>query len=229
MASGMSGVINCELRDAVMKIRNANLFRAFLQDVVETPEIERLKILAVRMARPILDRAGYADHTLDAGVIRGNLRVSEGPIHVVTIERGGAEIDFAEASGGSSPKIGFSADGPAAWPGPLGPGRSRVPDFMFPHARHPFAVHVTNGLRALRRIAEPAELHLPGFAMAAKILGRIEPPSGVDAADFEAGFAERLDGHAAAGAASNHNDVIDLFWHRGSPFRRRQMFVFGVS
>ena len=102
----MAGVIHGELRDAVMKIRDTNLFRALLQDVVETPEIERRKILAVRIARPILDRAGYADHALDAGIIRGNLGIREGPIHIVTIERGGAEIDFAEASVGFSPKIG---------------------------------------------------------------------------------------------------------------------------
>src|SRR5437660_917051 len=125
MASGMSGVINGELRDAVMKVRDTDFVGTFLQDVVETPEIERRKIVAVRITVPILDRAGYADHALDAGIIRGNLRVREGPIHVVTIERGGAEIDVAEASGGPSPKIGFPADGPAAWPGPLGSGRSR--------------------------------------------------------------------------------------------------------
>ena len=54
---GMAGVIHGELRDAVMKIRDTNLFRALLQDVVETTEIERRQILAVGVARPVLDRA----------------------------------------------------------------------------------------------------------------------------------------------------------------------------
>src|SRR5437773_9678631 len=117
MTSGMACVINGELRDAVMKVRDADFLRAFLQDVVETPEIERRKILAVRIARPILDRAGYADHALDAGIIRGNLRIREGPIHIVTIERGGAEIAFAGAKGGAAPKIRFSGDGRLAGPG----------------------------------------------------------------------------------------------------------------
>ncbi len=99
---------------------------------------------------------------------------------------------------------------------------------MFPHARHPFAVHITNGFRALCGIAEPAKCHLPWFAMVAEVFGRIEPAPGVKTADLEAGFAERFDGHAAAGTASNHDHVIDLFRHGASPFGRRQMFVSGI-
>src|SRR5215469_11105805 len=75
---------------------------------------------------------------------------------------------------------------------------------------------------------ETAELHLPGLAMIAKILCGIEPAPRVDTANFEASFTERLDGYASARAASNHNDVKNLFWHCGSPFGRRQMLVFEV-
>src|SRR5262245_12159152 len=64
--------------------------------------------------------------------------------------------------------------------------------------------------------------------MVAKILARLESPSRIDAANLEAGFAERLDGHAAAGATSNHDDVINSFWYVGSPFGWRQMLVLRV-
>ena len=55
MARGMSRMIHSELSDAVMKIRDANLFPAFLQDVVEAAEIERRQILAIRIAGAVLD------------------------------------------------------------------------------------------------------------------------------------------------------------------------------
>src|SRR5690348_2159781 len=210
MARGMTGMIDRELGDAVMQIRDADFFRALLQDVVEATKVKRRQIFAIRIAGPILDRARNSNHALDAGIVRSDVRISKRPIDVVSVQRSGAKIDIAKARRGPSPKVGFSADGPATWPGPLGSRSRRVPDFVLPHARHPFAVHETNGLRALRGIAEPAKLHLPRFAVVAKVFARIEPAPRVDTANFEARFAERFDGHPAAGAASNHDYVIDL-------------------
>src|SRR5215472_15908539 len=228
MARRMARVIDGELRDAVVKIGNTYFFSALLQNVVETTEIKGREILAIGIARTVLYRAGNANHALDARIVRGDLRISDRPVHVVAVERSSAKIDVAKSSGGSPPKVRFSANRITAGAGPDGSGNSGELEFVFPHTRHPFVVHEADGLRALRRIAETAELHLPGLAMIAKILCGIEPAPRVDTANFEASFTERLDGRASARAASNHNDVKNLFWHCGSPFGRRQMLVFGV-
>src|SRR5262249_133645 len=75
VARGMICVTYGELCDAVMKIWDINLFRVFLQDVVETSETKRGQILDIGIARPVLDGTGHSDHALDTRVVRGDLGV----------------------------------------------------------------------------------------------------------------------------------------------------------
>src|SRR6266849_5350400 len=144
MARRMPGMIHRELRNAVVKIGDANLLRALLQNMIETAEIKRREILAIGIAWAVLDRTRYTNHALDARIIRSDLRVGYRPIHVVTVKRGGTKIDVAKPGRGSSPEVGFSADGPTARPGPDGSRSRCVSDFVFPHTLHPFIVHETN-------------------------------------------------------------------------------------
>src|SRR5215469_12406205 len=153
MTCRMPCVIDGELRDAIMQIRDAYPFCALLQNVVEAAEIKGREILAVGIARPMLNRAGDANHALDARIVRSDLRISDRPNHIVAVKRSSPEIDVAKSSGRSAPEISFSAYSPTARPGPDGSGSGCELDFALPDAGHPFAVHEADGLRALRRIA----------------------------------------------------------------------------
>ena len=85
-SSGRRGCPSCghgELGQAVGQIRDAALVAAALQDVVETAQLHRRQVLAVRIAGPVLHRAGDADHPLDAAVVRRDLVVGDRPVHVV--------------------------------------------------------------------------------------------------------------------------------------------------
>src|SRR5574340_441429 len=101
---------------------------------------------------------------------------------------------------------------PNARPFPLGAGRRRADDPVLPQTLGVFVLDVII-LVALARIAEPAVLHVVGLLVIAEVLGRIQATSGVQGAHLEAGLAERLDGHAAAGSRSDHDDVVDWRAH----------------
>ena len=85
---------------------------------------------------------------------------------------------------------------------------------MLPNAfANILVVHVPVRLRALAGIAEPAILHLVGHTVIAKVPCGIDAASGIQRADLEAGFAQRLDRHASAGAGSDHDDVVNCLGH----------------
>src|SRR6185436_12205854 len=81
---------------------------------------------------------------------------------------------------------------------------------VLPDTLDPLVVHVTVGLGAFGRVPEAAKLHVPGHAMVAEVLFRIEPAPRVDGTDLEARFAQRLDRHATAGSGSDHDRVIEF-------------------
>src|SRR6266853_4750763 len=195
--------------------------------MIQTSKVERRQILTIRVARPILDSAGYAHHTLGPAVVRSDLGVRNWPIHVMTIESCRPEIDIAKARRRPSPEVRLATNGKTSRPHPLCGGSRGEGNLMLPNPFHPLAVHVPVRLSPFVRIAEAAELHLPGLAVVAKVLFRIEPPSGIQRAHLEARFAKRFHRHAAACACPDNDHVIDLFWH-GSPFRRGKMFVLPV-
>ncbi len=85
------------MRDAVRKIRNSYFAGSALQDVIDATEVHRRKIVAIGIARTVLHRAGDADHTFHARVIRIDLRIRDRPILIKPVSGGGFEINVAEA------------------------------------------------------------------------------------------------------------------------------------
>ncbi len=55
MTRGMTGVIDGELRNAVRKIRDADFFGTFLQDVVQAAQIKRRQVFTIGIAGAVLD------------------------------------------------------------------------------------------------------------------------------------------------------------------------------
>jgi hypothetical protein len=98
-------VILRQLCDPVGQVRHADLLAALLQDVVETAEIEGGQILAVRIARPVLDGARDADHAFDAAVVRRDFPVLERPVDTRARERPRLKVDVAHARGGPPQKL----------------------------------------------------------------------------------------------------------------------------
>src|SRR5258708_10466716 len=103
MAGGMPLVVLCQLRNAIWQIRNTDLLSARLQNAIQTPEVERRQILPIRVARPVLNRAGDADHALRPAVVRSDLGIRDWPIHVMTIQSCSAEIVVSYARRRPSP------------------------------------------------------------------------------------------------------------------------------
>jgi hypothetical protein len=192
VAGGTAFVIPGQLRDAVGQVRDADLLRALLQDVIEATEVERGQVFAVGIARPVLHAARHADHAFDAAVERGDFLVVERPVDAGARDRSRSKIDVAEARRRASPEVGLSTDCEASGPHPLRAGTGGEGNLVLPHAIDPFVVHVADRFRTFRRIAETTEFHVPGHAMVAKVLGRIEPASAIDRADFEPRLGERL-------------------------------------
>src|SRR5215467_2805277 len=130
MAGGMIVVLDSQLCAAIGQVRDANLFARFLQNKVEAAERHGRKVLAVRVAGPVLHGAGNAHITLSLGEPRGNLSVIHPPVLTEPIEVGGLEIDVAKTRGRASPKIRFSASRLATLPVPIRPGRIGVLDIV---------------------------------------------------------------------------------------------------
>src|SRR5208282_2920011 len=110
-------------------------------------------------------------------------------------------------------KIRFSTYRGATRPHPLRARRSGIRDVVFPG---PFVVlriqKVGCVFHARLGVAETSILHFPCHAMVAKVFLRIEPPPGIQSADFESSLAQSLDRHAAPSAGSDHDDIVNLFW-----------------
>src|SRR5579862_329978 len=88
----------------IWQVRYADLVAAGLQNEIEAAKLERRQVRSVRIAWPVLHRAGHANHLFHARVERADLFVRNRPIDVVAVERGRLEIDIAEARRTPSPE-----------------------------------------------------------------------------------------------------------------------------
>src|ERR1700675_1351709 len=143
--------------------------------MIQTAKVERRQILTIRVARPILYGAVHAHHALGAAVVRSDIGVRDWPIDVVAVETCRPKIDVAKARRRPSPEVRLATDGKTSRPHPLCAGSRGERNLVLPNPFHPLAVHEPVRLGPFVRIAEAAELHLPGLAVVAKVLFRIEP------------------------------------------------------
>src|SRR5207245_11055279 len=120
VAGRMPVVRGSQLSATVRQVRQANFFGTFLDYVVNAAPRNRRQILAIRIARSILNRAGNAHVPLGLRKPRRNLRVVHRPVFVEPIQVCSLEIDVAVTSGRTSPEIGFAASCLAALPIPIG-------------------------------------------------------------------------------------------------------------
>src|SRR5260221_654387 len=220
MASGMAVVSHGELRAAIGQIRHADFFGGFMNDVVEAAPGNLREIFAIRIAGTILNGAGHAHVFFGFGKPRSDFRVVDGPIFAEAIAAGGFEVDVTVARGGAAPEIGFAAGAFAALPIPIGAGRVGIGDVMFEKfwAFSVFAffdgiVFLMGASREAQWIAEASVFKIEGLAMHAVVLGRIGARTGVERENAEAGFAEKLHGHAAASAGANYDRVENFCGH----------------
>ncbi len=68
-------------------------------------------------------------------------------------------------------------------------------------------VFLMGASREAQWIAEASAFKIEGLAMHAVVLSRIGARTGVERENAEAGFAEKLHGHAAASAGANYDRV----------------------
>src|ERR1035441_2928460 len=102
-------------------------------------------------------------------------------------------------------------------PHPLRARRGGICDVAFPGAWVVLRVEeIGHVFHACLGVAEAPILHFPRHAVVSKISFRIKPSTGIQSTDFQTGPAKGFDRHAAPGAGSDHNRVIDLFWHESS-------------
>ena len=175
VARGMSFMRPRKLCAAIRQIWHADFVASSFENPVEAAKVERRQIRSVGIAGPVLHRAGHADHFFDAGVVRTDLVVSDRPVHVVAVERSRVEIDVAEASRTASPEICLAADRFGARPHPLHARRSREWNLVVPRSLGVLVVHVAERFAAPFGIVHAAKFHVPGHAVIAEVLLRIEP------------------------------------------------------
>ena len=142
MASGVSFVRFRKLRTAVRKIWHADLLATGFQNEIQATKLEWRQIPPIRIARTILHCAGDSDHLFNPRVVGIHLRVSDRPIHVVTVQRGGTKINVSKPRRTTPPEVCLSPDGVASRPHPLHSRGSSKRDFMIPSGLGVFIVHV---------------------------------------------------------------------------------------
>src|ERR1700691_859079 len=213
MTRRVTGMRHSKLRDAVGQIRNADLARAALENAIDAAEVHRRQILAVRIAGAVLNRARDTNHALHAAVVRRDFRVRNGPIDIISVAAGRAEIDIAETRRRPAPEVGFAANGEAAPPSPFGSRSRGENDLAIPNALGVLVIHVADPFLALGRLAKPAERHIVGLSMVAEVRARIQAAAGVECANLRARLAKGVNGHPAARACPNHNYVVDPILH----------------
>src|SRR5581483_3669876 len=130
VARWMIVVRDRQLCATIGQVRQADLLRPFLNDVVNAAERNWREVLAIGIARPILNGAGHPHVPLRLGKPGRNLCVVDGPVFANSVEIGGLEIDIAESGRGSSPEIGLAPRGLASLPVPIGAGSVGIRDVM---------------------------------------------------------------------------------------------------
>ena len=139
----------------------------------------------IRIAGPVLHRAGHANHLFHARVEWADFVVCNRPIHVIAVQRRRAKVDFAEARRTASPEVRLSTNRIAAGPHPFRSRRDGERNLMVPRSFGVLVVHVAVRFAAPLGIVEPAVFHVPGHTVKAKIFFRIEAPPGIDRAHFQ--------------------------------------------
>src|SRR5579864_1067044 len=137
-----------ELSAPVGQIGDASFLATSFEDVVEAAKLKGRQIRAIGIARPILHRAGHTNHLFYARIEGIDFGVGQRPIHVISVEGGGLEIDITEASGTAPPEICFAADCAAPGPKPSGSRSYRERDLVIPRGLGVLVVHVTERFRA---------------------------------------------------------------------------------
>ena len=130
MARGVTVVRHRQLRAAVGQVGHADLFGALLHDVVDAAPRHGRQILAVGIARPILDGAGHPHVALGLREPRRDLGIVHRPVLADAVEVRGLEVDVSEPRRRSSPEIGLAARRLAPLPVPIGARRVRIRDVV---------------------------------------------------------------------------------------------------
>src|SRR5262245_10514452 len=175
MACRVSVVSDRQLGAAVVNIRNPHPVAGALEDVIEATHFEWRQVFAVGVARAVLDGARDSDELFDPAVIRSDLFVRDGPVVADPVQRGGFEIDLAEAGRRPSPEIGLAARRLAPRPGPPAPGRDGVGDVMLEEVEGDLLLAIALPLMTRLRIAHTTVFHFVYLAMIAVIFRRVEP------------------------------------------------------
>ncbi len=148
-----------KLRATIRQIRHARLLASRLQNKIEAAELEWRQVRAVRIARPVLHRAGHANHFLHARVKRADLLMRDGPIHVVAVERRCLKINVAEARRTPPPEICLAAHCITTRPHPFRARRHRERNFVIPCRLGVLVVHVSERFAALMPSANAIWIH----------------------------------------------------------------------
>src|SRR5204863_9246384 len=111
-------------------------------------------------------------------------------------------------------------DGVAPRPFPARAGRGGVRDAVLPEPVGVLVLDVIVAV-ALPRVPEAAVEHVVGLLVIAEVLRGIQPAAGVEGAHGEPRLAQRIDGHAPAGARADDDDVVALVRHGSASGLRR--------
>jgi hypothetical protein len=210
MAGGMAVVFDGQLGAAVVEVRDSHPFARALENVIETAQLEGRQIFAIGIARAVLNGARHADQSFNTAVVRCYLFIGDGPVIAGSVERGGFEVDLAEAGGGAAPEVGLAAGRFAARPGPAAAWRDGVGDVVLEEVESDLMLAIALALLARLRIAEAAILQFVAVSMIAVVFIGVEPLPGIECEHVEPRFAEELDSRAAAGARADHNNVVNF-------------------
>src|SRR5262245_44165014 len=101
MTCRMAVVPDGQLSASVGQKGNANFLRAFLDDVIDTAPGYLWQILAIRVAWPILNRAGHTHIPFGLRKPRRNLGIIDRPVFTKPVQICCLEIDVAEACRGT--------------------------------------------------------------------------------------------------------------------------------
>src|SRR5712692_2135044 len=168
MARGMAVVRSSQLRAAVREIRNPQLLRSLLHNIVDAAEGNLRQIFPVRIAGPILHRAGHSDHLLNPAEIGRNLFVGNRPVDIKAVQGRRLEIDLAVARRGTAPEIAFPARHLTTYPFPDRARSVHVRDVVLPKTLSEFALVMV--AREVR-VAKASVLHVIRLQVAAEVLG----------------------------------------------------------